>query len=90
MVVAGVGHLPRHEIGDEQVLRAGVALRGAIERVVEARAMPAALDRRCVQARPAGDLGRGAVMTDGVVVAEAGIPTRRDLPKSGPAGGPLQ
>src|SRR5262245_28802221 len=94
MVVAGIDHLTRNEIGHEQMFWAGAKLSSAVEWPVEARAVPATLNRRCVQAGSAGDGSCGILMADGMVVAETAFPPggivrdshRRALGLDNPAG----
>ena len=73
MIVAGVDDLAGHEIGDEEVPGAGLPLRVELERLVPAGAVPAALDRRRMQAGAAGDRGGRLAMAELVVVAEPAL-----------------
>jgi hypothetical protein len=74
MIIAGFRHFAGHEIGNEEMLLATLTLSSAIERAIEARTMPAALNRGCVQAAPAGDRGGSAVMAEGAVITEPAFP----------------
>src|SRR5262245_66635142 len=74
MVVAGIDHLTRDEILHEQMFWAGAKLSGAVEGPIETRAVPATLNRRCVQAGSAGDGSCGILMADGTVIAETAFP----------------
>jgi hypothetical protein len=69
MIGSGIDDFARHKVGHEEVPGAGGALLLLADRLVPAGAVPAALDRRRVQAGPAGDRGRRFAM------AEAGTTT---------------
>ena len=79
MVVAGVDHLAGHQVRHEQMPRACLALGVEVEDLLPARAGPAALDRRRMQAGPAGDRGCRLAMAEVVVVAEPALEPARVL-----------
>jgi hypothetical protein len=73
VIVAGVDDRAGHEVGDEQMPRAGGALLLVAEPLVPAGAGPTTIDCRRMQARPAGDRGGGIAVAEIVVVAEPAL-----------------